>query len=135
MTIHRDLLLEKAHHAMKNAYAPYSQFQVGACILTETGEYFSGCNVENASYPLTVCAEMSAIAGMVSAGKTRIAEILIISSGDLVAPPCGACRQRICEFATENTQVHLYNTAGEHQTYTLNELLPHAFGAKNLPIS
>lgn len=127
-----DQMLEAATKALNHAYAPYSQFRVGVCLRTENNELFSGCNVENASYSLTICAESTAISQMVLAGKSQIVEVVIVSSGDLLCPPCGACRQRLCEFASDDTIVRLYNADRECKSIPLGELLPHAFGAKNL---
>lgn len=121
-------MLEKAVQLRNNAYAPYSHFQVGCCLQTDNGALYSGCNVENISYGLTLCAEGAAIAAMVSAGEHKIAEITVISSGNEICPPCGACRQRIAEFGSENTLVHMYNHSQEKkQTCTLKELLPFSF--------
>ena len=98
----------------------------------QSGAVFSGCNVENAAYPLGVCAETSAIAAMVAAGETRITEILVLGPGPGRIAPCGACRQRIAEFATPETLVHLADGAGAVETATLSELLPRAFGLASL---
>jgi cytidine deaminase len=121
-------MLEKAIEVRDKAYSPYSQFKVGCCILTDKGSLFSGCNVENISYGLTLCAEGSAIAAMITAEEHHIAELTVISSGNEICPPCGACRQRIAEFGRENTLIHMYNNTHEKKmTYTLKELLPYSF--------
>lgn len=131
----QDELLAQARQSMAKAYSPYSKFQVGACIKTSKGKLFTGCNIENASYSLTLCAEAVAIAQMIHAGEQEIAEIAIIGSGDELCAPCGACRQRINEFATAKTLVHTYNKDGAHKTMTLAELLPMSFGPQHLNLS
>ena len=118
--------------AMDKAYAPYSNYPVGALIVTENGHTFAGCNVENASYPEGNCAETAAIAAMVMAGHQRIQKIYIISQDDQGATPCGGCRQRIREFADNNTPVILCSPSGVQQRLALGELLPHAFGPEFL---
>ena len=114
--------------AMSKAYVPYSNYPVGVLIVTDNGNTYTGCNVENASYPEGNCAETAAIAAMVMAGHKRIQEIYIISQDDQGATPCGGCRQRIREFADNNTPVILCSPAGVQRRLTLAELLPHAFG-------
>tara|TARA_R110000868_G_scaffold84822_3_gene238885 strand:+ start:9831 stop:10229 length:399 start_codon:yes stop_codon:yes gene_type:complete len=121
-------MLEQAQAVMQNAYSPYSKFKVGCCIRTDKNNYYAGCNVECASYSITSCAESSAICQMVSAGETNIAEVLIISTGETPCPPCGACRQYIREFASDDTPIHCYGQNGESMTMTLGALLPASFG-------
>jgi len=118
--------------AMDKAYAPYSNYPVGALIVTENGQTFAGCNVENASYPEGNCAETAAIAAMVMAGHQRIQKIYIMSQDDQGATPCGGCRQRIREFSDNNTPVILCSTTGVQRRLPLAELLPHAFGPEYL---
>ncbi len=125
-------LFAAALAAMKRAYAPYSKFQVGAAILGANGEIYSGCNVENASYPVGTCAEAGAIAAMVRDGAQRIREIVVIGRGDLLCTPCGGCRQRIREFATPETKIHVCGPEGLRRTFTCNDLLPASFGPENL---
>jgi cytidine deaminase len=127
-----DDLFEQAKAARARAYAPYSRFPVGAALRGASGAVFAGCNVENAAYPLGVCAETSAIAAMVAAGETRIIEILVLGPGPGRIAPCGACRQRIAEFATPETLVHCADGVGAVETATLAELLPRAFGPASL---
>lgn len=127
-----DRLFEAAMAARSNAYAPYSRFSVGAAILTQSGSIFSGANVENAAYPVGLCAEASAIAAMVAAGERQIAEILILAESGEPIMPCGACRQRLFEFATPETKVHSAGPKGVALSLGLAELLPHAFGRQNL---
>ena len=120
-------LLRLAKTAAQRAYAPYSNFHVGAAVLSDSGNVYQGCNVENVSYPVGTCAEESAIAAMVCAGDTKIAEILIYADSEELITPCGACRQRISEFAGSKTKVHLANSSGIQKTLTANVLLPDAF--------
>lgn len=124
----KDALLSEASQARRSAYAPYSGFSVGAALRTVSGAIFSGANVENAAYPLGTCAEESAISGMVRAGEREIAEILILGGGDELSTPCGACRQRIREFAAAGAKIHVAGPEGVRATFTLGDLLPHAFG-------
>lgn len=127
-----ELMLEKAKAVMQLAYCPYSNFQVGACIVTESGDYFVGCNVENASYSMTIDAEANAIAHMVAAGQQSIKAILILCHGETPCAPCGACRQKIREFAQENTAVMMCSIDANGKLYqqesTLGVLMPHSFG-------
>lgn len=125
-------MAEKAKIAAQNAYAPYSKFHVGACLRSEDNLLFSGANVENASYGLTQCAEASAIGALISAGQKKVTEVVIVSLAPHFCPPCGACRQKLNEFALENTPIHLYKLTGEYKTILLSELLPLAFGPHNL---
>ena len=125
-------LFAAARSAQANAYAPYSRFHVGAALRSESGAVYSGCNVENAAYPLGVCAETSAISAMVAAGESRIAEILVLGPGPERLAPCGACRQRIAEFICEGGMVHLADAAGAVLSLPLADLLPHAFGPASL---
>ena len=124
-------LFVQARAAQERAYAPYSRFSVGAALRTESGAVFSGCNVENAAYPLGVCAETSAISAMIAAGEKRIAEILVVGPGSKKITPCGACRQRIAEFGA-GALVHLADDQGAVETFALVDLLPLAFGPESL---
>lgn len=114
--------------ARASAYAPYSNFAVGAALRTLSGAIFSGANVENAAYPVGTCAEAGAIAAMARAGERRIRDILVVGDGEPLVTPCGACRQRIREFAAPDTMIHVAGLAGVRASFTLVELLPHAFG-------
>ena len=126
-------LVAAAIAAMARAYAPYSRFPVGAAIRDETGAIHVGANVENAAYPVGNCAEASAIAAMVMAGGTRIDDIAVAGGdGNLLCTPCGACRQRIREFATTDTPVLVCGPDGLMRRFTLGELLPESFGPENL---
>jgi len=123
-------LLEAARKARSKAYAPYSNFHVGAAVLGSGGGIFSGCNVENASFGLTSCAERNAIFAMVVAGETEIREILVIGESEEFLPPCGACRQVIAEFAPLPTIIHMCNREGECRDTTVAELVPFIFHLK-----
>lgn len=125
-------LFELAKDAMNKAYVPYSRFHVGAAILTADGHIYSGCNVENAAYPEGTCAEAGAIASMVLGGDTLIKEIYVIGKGDELVTPCGGCRQKIREFSSVDTMIHICGAEGVRKSLTMNELLPFSFGPENL---
>jgi len=129
---HDQTLFELAQEAMAKAYVPYSQFAVGAAILTQTGKVYSGCNVENAAYPEGTCAEAGAIAAMVRDGETQIQDIYVIGHGEGLVTPCGGCRQKIREFSSAQTVIHVCGAEGVRQSFTMNELLPSSFGPENL---
>ncbi len=118
--------------AMNKAYVPYSNYPVGALIVTKNGNTYSGCNVENASYPLGNCAEAAAITSMVLAGEKNIKMIYVMSQNDQGGSPCGGCRQRIREFSDIDTQVILCSPSGVQQRLLLSDLLPNSFGPEHL---
>lgn len=113
--------------AMAKAHAPYSKFPVGAALLTGDGRTYSGCNIENVAYPEGWCAETTAISHMVMDGGGEIAEIAVVARRMVAITPCGGCRQRLKEFGTPETKVHLCDMDGIIETVTLGELLPRAF--------
>ena len=115
MTMVSDLFAA-AQKAFGKAYAPYSKFCVGAAILGDDGKIYNGCNVENVSYPCGTCAEAGAIAAMIAGGSKSISEILILADSRELIKPCGACLQRIAEFAENDTLIHLANLTGVQQT-------------------
>ena len=119
-------LMEKAIHATANAYVPYSKFPVGACVLTENDKIYSGCNFENSSFGLTICAERNAIGSAIADGERKIRAIAVYSPKMDKCTPCGACRQVISEFADENTDVIL-KIGNELKIYKIHELLPENF--------
>lgn len=125
-------LFEQALASRANAYAPYSQFAVGAAIESESGKFYTGCNVENVSYPIGTCAEAGAIAAMISAGDRQIHRILIVADSQELITPCGACLQRIKEFASTNTEILLANLNGIHKKLSISQMLP--FGFDNLEL-
>lgn len=119
-------LVKKALDAREKAYAPYSNFKVGAALLTNDNRIFTGCNVENASYGLSNCAERTAIFKAVSDGAKEISAIAIVCGGDAYCSPCGACRQVIAEFG-QDIQVIMANEKGEYTVGNIQQLLPGAF--------
>ena len=125
-----DQLFEAAAKVRAAAYAPYSQFRVGAAILCEDGRLFAGCNVENAAFPSGTCAEESAIAAMVSAGARQISTLVVLGDAPTPVTPCGACRQRIREFAHSTTRIIAGNVAGARLEFSMHELLPHSFSLR-----
>ena len=125
-------LFSAACETRLNAYAPYSIFKVGVAIYADNQEIYTGCNVENVSYPCGTCAESGAIATMIAHGGKQIREILIVADSPELITPCGACRQRIAEFATQNTLIHLADLSGVKKTLKLSELLPLGFNNKDL---
>ena len=127
-----DELFAAACAARDRAHAPYSKFKVGAAIVGESGRIFTGCNVENAAYPEGWCADTSAIAALVMAGDTKIIEVLVVGISPEPVTPCGGCRQRIREFATPTTTIHIAAPDGVQQSMTLADLLPQSFGPDNL---
>jgi len=127
-----DDLLATARTMMLRAHAPYSRFHVGAAVRDEEGGVHGGCNVENAAYPQGWCAEASAIAALVGAGRKRVLECLVIGPGPDLITPCGGCRQKLREFAAGDLKIHLCGPDGLHRTVTLEQLLPLSFGPHNL---
>lgn len=123
-------LIEAANQAMQMAYAPYSNFQVGASILDENGKIHAGCNVENSAYPLGVCAEGSAISNMILNNGKSIDTILVVSSGNKMVTPCGGCRQKIREFATANTRILIHHQDNVTE-FSVADLLPHSFSKEH----
>lgn len=122
-----EALYAAAQQAYQNAYAPYSQFQVGAAALTVDGQIVSGCNVENASYGLTVCAERNCIANAVVNGVQQFQSILIYTEENKLTPPCGVCRQVIAEFFSADAKVIAMNHNRDFKVWNINQLLPDAF--------
>ena len=122
--------LGRAREARDRAYAPYSGFQVGAAIVAG-GRIFTGENIENASYPVSVCAERNAVARMIDEGERRIDAVAVVTGADEPTPPCGACRQVLWEFGREALVV-AQTTAGRRAVWALEDLLPDAFGPEDL---
>ena len=125
-------LLQKATEVRLRAYAPYSKFKVGAAILSVEGRVHQGCNVENVAYPEGTCAEAGAIAAMIAAGDSRIAEIWVIADSPEPVPCCGGCRQKIAEFAGQDVRVTLCTTDGKTRVMTVADLLPGVFSAAHM---
>ena len=124
-------LLEAALSARKNAHAPFSKFKVGAAIEDESGRVFTGCNVENATYGLTVCAERVAVFKAISEGARKFTRVAVAADTDVLTPPCGACRQILWEFCGD-VEVTLVNLDGKTETFHLRDLFPRPFDASFL---
>ena len=120
-------LVACAGRAREAAYAPYSGYEVGAAVVAEDERVFFGCNVENASYGLSLCAERTAIASAVSAGAKRIRAVVVVTDAEPPGMPCGACRQWLAEFGDDSMEVVAVNGKGAIQRFTLGQLLPEAF--------
>ncbi|MTI61538.1 MAG: cytidine deaminase [Firmicutes bacterium] len=133
----KKLLIRKAIEARENAYAPYSNFEVGAALLTKSGRIFQGCNIESASFTPTICAERTAIFKAVSEGETDFAAIAIIGgkTGEKIdisnSTPCGVCRQVMREFSN-NLKIIVAASENDFREYSLDEILPHSFGPEAL---
>ena len=125
-------LVKAAKSGYKNAYAPYSKFHVGAAALTADNKVFNGCNVENASYGLTVCAERNCIAQVVISGEQKIKALVVYTEQEKLTPPCGACRQVIAEFMSADAPVKAVNHLHHEKLWSVSELLPDAFTPKDL---
>lgn len=125
-------LVQAARAARERAYAPYSKFAVGAALLDEHGRIHAGCNIENAAYPQSQCAEASAIAHLVLAGGRRIVAVAVVGEAAQPVTPCGGCRQRLREFAADATPIWVADSQQVRGRYTLGELLPASFGPGHL---
>jgi len=129
-------LLQAARHAQRRAYAPYSNYQVGAAVLDDQGRIHAGCNVENAAYPEGVCAEASALSAMVLAGSTHARAVLVVGNGGDHGTgwttPCGGCRQKLREFGAPDLPILTANAQTIGPAYTLAQLLPESFGPDHL---
>ena len=129
-----NLMAQKAWEAMQNAYAPYSKFHVGACVEAEDGELFSGCNIENASYGLTICAERIAMGSLISSGKKRIKSLAVVGSSNELCTPCGACRQFMREFMSPDAPIYLCDSKTKKvvEITNIDKLLPKSFGPNHI---
>lgn len=126
-----DSLEAAARKAQQQAWAPYSKFRVGAALEAEDGTVFTGCNVENASYGLTICAERAALVSAVTAGARRFRRVVVVTDSEPPAAPCGACRQVLAEFGTDLMVESI--SGGSRRSWRLDQLLPDAFGPGSLP--
>ena len=120
-------MIKKAEEASKKAYAPYSKFKVGACVLAESGNTYVGCNFENSSYGMTICAERNAVGSAIVNGELKIKAVAIYSPNMDNCTPCGACRQVLNEFKSENGLDVIVKINDKIKIYTLEELLPETF--------
>jgi cytidine deaminase len=127
----KDLLIEAAKQARENAHAPYSNFRVGAALRSTSGRIFGGCNVENATYGLTMCAERVAIFKAISEGERGFSAIAVVTDTEVLTPPCGACRQLMWEFCGD-ISVSLANLKGKIEVMQMRELFPRPFDDSNL---
>jgi homotetrameric cytidine deaminase len=127
-----EALLRAADAVMRVAYAPYSEFKVGAAVRARSGAIYAGANVENVAYPQGQCAEASALGVLVAAGQSAITAVAVVAERVEVCPPCGGCRQRLAEFGSAETPVYLGRPGGPPHTTTLAELLPQSFGRTEL---
>ena len=125
-------LLDHAKAVRENAYAPYSNFKVGAAVQTASGTIYTGVNVENVAYPEGTCAEAGAIAAMCAAGDRKIVEVAVIADSPTPVTPCGGCRQKIAEFAQPDTIVRMYTMGGAQLDMTVAQLLPGVFTADHM---
>ncbi|SDE16886.1 cytidine deaminase [Paracoccus isoporae] len=125
-------LLDAAREVREAAYAPYSNFKVGAALRGRSGRIYRGCNVENVAYPEGTCAEAGAIAAMVAAGETELVEVAVIADSPSPVPPCGGCRQKLAEFGAGETPVLLATTGGATMQTTIGALLPGRFDAGHM---
>jgi cytidine deaminase len=124
-------LIEAAQRARLQSVAPFSKFLVGAAVRTENGKVYTGCNIESASYGLTVCAERVAIWKALSEGERHFTELAVVADTEVLTPPCGTCRQIIWEFA-KSASIIFANLKGESETFHVKDLLPRAFDARFL---
>ena len=125
-------LFEKAKEAIAFSYSPYSNFQVGACILGKNEKFYIGSNIENVSYGLTICAEAVAISQMIMDGEKEIKALLVSANHGNMCSPCGACRQRIAEFTAADSLIHMCNDKEIIQSISMDALLPYAFNDENI---
>ncbi|MDN6195480.1 MAG: cytidine deaminase [Atopostipes suicloacalis] len=128
----KELLIKEANDMLKNAYVPYSNFPVGAAIISKSGEVFTGCNVENSSYGLSMCAERNAIFKAVTEGTREFDKLVVTGNTEGPIAPCGACRQVMSEFCSSDMPVVLTNVKGDTRETTVGELLPGAFTPEDL---
>ena len=132
MEVTTETLIEQAKAVRKHAYIPYSKFAVGAAVLTSTGNVFVGCNIENAAYPVTCCAERVALFSAIAAGEMSFKKIVVVADTDRPVPPCGTCRQAMSEFFLPETEICLSNLQNNIETWTMASLLPSSFNSKDL---
>lgn len=130
-----NLLIKSAIDSLTNSYSPYSDFKVGAALLTKNGKIYTGCNIENASYSATLCAERTAFSNAISNGERKFETIAIVAMKDnklVTALPCGICRQFMAEFCDDNFKILVAKSETEYDKYLLSELLPNSFNKSDL---
>jgi cytidine deaminase len=125
-------LINEAKKIRERAYVPYSKFPVGAALVTEDGTLYTGCNIENAAYPVTCCAERVAIFKAVSDGHAKFKELAVVADTKRPVPPCGSCRQVMSEFFQSDVKIHTTNLHGDTKTFTMEEILPFSFSSADL---
>jgi len=125
-------LINEAKTIRDRAYVPYSKFPVGAALKTKSGKVYTGCNIENAAYPVSCCAERVAIFKAISEGETEFVDMAVVADTDRPVPPCGSCRQVMSEFFNKSMPIYLTNLNGNTKTLTMNELLPFSFEPDDL---
>lgn len=125
-------LIKKAQEIREKAYTPYSKFPVGAALLTKSGKVYLGCNIENAAYPVTVCAERVAIFKAISEGETEFDQLAVVADTNRPVPPCGSCRQVMSEFFDKGMSIHTSNLKNDTNTFRMDELLPFSFEQSDL---
>jgi cytidine deaminase len=130
--LHLTALIAAARAVRLRAHAPYSRFKVGAALLDEQGRIHAGCNVENAAYPQGLCAEAGALARLVAEGGRQVIAVVVVGEGASPVTPCGGCRQKLREFASDDAPVVVADASGIRARWTLGELLPASFGPEHL---
>ncbi|QKY69177.1 cytidine deaminase [Lentibacillus sp. CBA3610] len=125
-------LLDKAREIKEKAYVPYSEFPVGAALLSQSGKIYTGCNIENAAYPVSCCAERVAIFKAISDGESDFTEMAVVADTERPVPPCGSCRQVMSEFFNSDTKINLTNIHNYTKTVTMEELLPFSFNSSDM---
>ncbi|WP_406944039.1 cytidine deaminase [Halobacillus sp. SY10] len=125
-------LINEAKKIREKAYVPYSKFPVGAALVTKDGTLYTGCNIENAAYPVTCCAERVAIFKAVSDGHDKFKELAVVADTKRPVPPCGSCRQVMSEFFQSDVKIHTTNLHGDTKTFTMEEILPFSFSSADL---
>lgn len=124
-------LIEEAIKNKENSYSPYSNFRVSALVITKNGEIYKGVNIENASYPVAICAERSALSAAISNGNREI-DTIIITGDSQDTSPCGICRQFMSEFLDKDSKIIIANSKDDYKVYSMEDLLPHSFGKRHL---
>ncbi len=133
MTLEQKQLMKHAVEARGTAYTPYSKFPVGAALITEDGSLYTGCNIENAAYPVSLCAERVAIFKAISDGHKKFKSLAVAADTGRPVPPCGSCRQVMSEFFDSSVAIYTTNLNGDSKTFTMDEILPFSFAPSDLP--